>query len=410
MKKLYLLPLLLSLALASCEEDKGDPAPKPEPEVKAVPFNFRFDPRPEDTKELELIVSQKDGKVLLDTLIAARTNHALVVESADTELDVTTAYLNPSTQRVEIRTYIQVNPDNWHIDERLSFWVHGKSERTYINYSNIPYHTSAVFSGKQITEWGSSYDSYKGSFQIQYDRKFLQDMSYLLLPEWGKYIFAEVNSPETQVDFSKASTAVKHSFNLPSSARSTFSEVFGFMKAGDYGQTMLLYFGPGDPEGKFDLLYPPTLIEEFQVHVTYEAPGGFTHSYYHVGASIPTDIGFLANPDFTVTKPYFNDFQIEFAEDKPCTYKMAWYSDSLNARWQIYLSPGQENFQPGVFIHSLSNGYLAGKNLSGFTLEQISTYKAKDHTHQSMLDYYNNPEAYRGREVRRYREISKSFL
>jgi len=49
-------------------------------------------------------VSQKGGKVLLDTLIATSTKHELVVKSLDTKFDVTTVCSFPAYSETEIRT------------------------------------------------------------------------------------------------------------------------------------------------------------------------------------------------------------------------------------------------------------------------------------------------------------------
>ncbi|WP_162054555.1 hypothetical protein [Pontibacter pamirensis] len=399
---------LLLLFSSACDKEK-DAEPAPQPEAKENSFNFRFDPHPEGTEEFELIVSQKDGKVLIDTLIAARVHHELKVKSNDTKLNITTMYVEPIRQRTEIRTYVQVNPDNWHIDERVEESAKNEPEQSYVNYSNVPPYTNTeiIFSGKQTGGWGAEYNGNSRILRVQYNRRFPTDLTYLLLPELGKYIYAEVTSPETDIDFSGAATAAKHVYNKPAGVKNAYSEVYGYTNAGEYSKWTMLYYGNGAHD--YDLLFPPVGMEEFQTTYRYTDAEGYSHLYRNFGTSIPADMGFLAESGFTVTRNEFGNFQIMFGEDKPSAYKILGYSQSLNTVWHIMLSPEETAFKAKSFLEGLGAETLKGKDLSTFSLVQLSTLNAKGYTHQTMHDYLNNPEAYRKRELKQYREISKYF-
>jgi hypothetical protein len=384
------------------------PTPQPDPQVKAVPFSFRLDPQPEGTEDFELIVSQKDGEVLLDTLIAARTEHGLTVKSADTKFDVTTIYSDPATSKYSMRTYVQVNPDNWHIDERISRTVWGEKEQATIYYTNVPGSLDNLqFTGKQSAGAGYSYSG--GNLRLNYDRLLPTDLAYLLLPESGKYIFTEVTSPETHVDFSNANTAVKRKYNKPAGVSKFVSILYGYTEAGDYSKTMILTLANSSPDLDYDLQYPTTVIKEFQLNLSYTDAEGYRHSYFNSGPTVPTEMPFIPKSDFTVTKSEANDFQITFGEDKPTTYTMLWESGDLNANWRIFSSPEETSFKPKEFLENLSTVSLEGKSVSGFTIKSLFSYKAEGYTHQSMNDYNNNPEAYLRKELRESREIRKGF-
>lgn len=215
--------------------------------MKAVSFNFRFDPSPEETEIIELIVSQKDGEVLLDTLIAARKEHALVVKSVDTKFDVTTVYSDPATSKYSMRTYVQVNPDNWHINERIKLIELGETEPATLYYDNIPYWWDMQFATKQNWDY-SARDSEQGAgLIVEYDRLLPTDLVYLLLPYIGEYIFTEVTSPKTHVNFLGASKAVKRKYNRPAGVTEFGSFLNGYTKAGDYSKPMKLYFSYNHP-------------------------------------------------------------------------------------------------------------------------------------------------------------------
>ncbi|PRY10889.1 hypothetical protein CLV24_11216 [Pontibacter ummariensis] len=401
-----LTALLLSLAFLGCNKDK-DPTPSPKVEVKDITFNFRLDPMPAATEKFELIVSQKDGEVLLDTLLAPRTAHALSLKSADDKFNITTIYSDPATNKYALRTYIQVNPDNWHIDENISYSEWGETERATIHYTNAPYWDGIQFTGKQGGTFGATYSG--GSIILKYQRLLPTDLTYLLLPESGKYIFAEITSPETHVDFSHASTAVKRRYTKPAGATDFISILFGYTKAGDYRKTMTLTLsGPGSD---YDLQFPTTMIEEFETRLLYTDAEGYRHTYVHNGATVPTEMPFIAKSDFTVTKYEANDFQIKFGENKPNSYTMVWNSEdtNLDGKWNIYLSAAETAFKPKDFLEKLNAKSLKGKSLAGLSLNSLTSYQAKDYTHQSMQDYYNTPELYLKKALREYRTIQRYY-
>ncbi|WP_162055956.1 hypothetical protein [Pontibacter pamirensis] len=411
MRKLYLFPLLFSLALTSCKEGKHDPAPQPI--GREVSFNFRLDPLPEETEDFELIVSQKDGHVLLDTVIAARTKHELKVNSDDTLFDVTTIYSDPATKKYSMRTYVQVNPDNWHIDDGIGIRTEEPRPNTTVYYSNAintnnyPSHGSVHFGARQvelsrISFLGKSADTLK----IEYGRKFATDLTYMLMAEQGKYIFAEVTSPEAHIDFTNTGTAIKRKYSRPDGVPPLTSALFGYTKAGDYTHPISLYLSSRNP-AEYDLQFPQTLIEEFEVILSYVDRQGYMHKYWHVGSTVPEEMPLLPKSDFTVIKSKFSDFQVQFGEDKPSTYNLLWRSSTanLNAEWQVFLSPEETAFNMEGFIEKLSPASLEGKTLSDFRLFRVLSHTAKDRTHQSMHDYLNNPEAYLRKELRQYRRI-----
>lgn len=300
---------------------------------------------------------------------------------------------------------MQVNSDNWHIDERMSRKVWDETEQATIIYANTPHDWDTQFAGKQNN--GGHFSWRNGNLIVEYSRLLPTDLTYLLVPSLGKYIFAEVNSPETHVDFSNAETAVKRKYNKPAGVTDFTSVLYGYTKAGDYSKTMMLTLsGPGDD---YDLQFPTTVIEEFQVMLLYTDAEGYRHSYTHSGPTVPAEMPFIPKSGFTVTKSEANDFQIQFGEDKPTTYTMLWQSSDLGASWHIYSSPEETAFKPKDFLENLGTISLKGKNVSEFAIKSLSSYKAANYSHQSMSDYNNNPEAYLRKDLREYREIKKNF-
>lgn len=136
-----------------------------------------------------------------------------MVRSADTLLDITSVYLDPtiymgtSTDWYSIRTYVQVNPTDWHINERINPMPFDETEAATIYYRNVPSVEHMRFTSKQSNNWGYTYAG--SDLTLTYERQLPTDLAYLMLPASGMYIFTDVTSPETYVDFSQAMPTLK---------------------------------------------------------------------------------------------------------------------------------------------------------------------------------------------------------
>jgi hypothetical protein len=343
-----------------------------------------------------LIVLQKDGKVLLDTLLATSKDHALKVRSDDAKFDFTTIYPDPAISRYYIDTYVQVSKDKWHLNKSSVPVSWGETELATIDYSNIPYDMLFHFESIQISEWGSSWSN--NNQTIQYNRLLPTDLVYMLLPKHRKYMFTEVTSTKTYVDFSKASTAGIRKYTKPAGVTNFSSLLFGYRKAGDRTSRMLLYL-PLLPSEEYDFQFPTTVIEEFDLSLSYTDAEGYHHKYSHTGKTIPAEMNFAAKSDFKVTKSEVNDFQITFGEDKPSSYSTFWEADAdLKAHWNIYFSPEETAFQPKTYLEGLKAEWLAGKDLSSITLHSVYSQKAITSSESSPIN-----------EIKQSRTIIKTF-
>ncbi|WP_242917814.1 hypothetical protein [Pontibacter liquoris] len=373
--KPFLSILLLTLLLGCDTEKESAPVPEPTPTTKTFDFSYRYDPDSPEIKEFELAISQKDGKVLLDTLLATGKDHALKVKSKDAKFDFTTIYFNPALGRYSVATYIQVNKNQWHIDETSKPVVRGATEPATIYYSNMPNDALYHFESKQPGSWVAIWDT--DTQTIKYRRLLPNDLVYMWVPGYKKYMFTEVTSAETYVDFSKANVAEVRKFVRPAGVTNLGVTLFGYTKAGDPNSKLLLYF-PFLPSKEYDLQFPSTVIEQFDLYIGYTDAGGYFHSYHHIGQTIPTAMDFAATSDFTVIKSEIDDFQIQIGKDKPDRYFTFWQAeqDALRAQWYIYFPTDDTALKPKTFLENLKTKSLAGKDLSLFRPKNVYSEKA----------------------------------
>ncbi|TPE42956.1 hypothetical protein [Pontibacter mangrovi] len=395
--------------LNSCDTDKDSlPSPKPQP-VIVSDIDFRYDVSPKEVQEYEFILSQKDGKVLLDTILTSQADHSLRVESTDTLFDVTTVIFNPNSDNYYIKTYRQINPDDWYLRELSSSKKWGESERSTVVYNNLPsYDRELLFMTLEPGFWLSEFVG--NTLSVEFDRLLPVDTAYLLLPSLGKYLFTNLNSKHTNIDFSAAANTVKRKFNKPAGISKFKPYLKGFLKAGNYDKELWLYMPLSYPSEDYDLQFPPTGIEEFELTMGYLAADKSSHNYYYRGPSIPTDIELLPKADFTVTKEGDDGFTITFEEEKPTFYRAYgnFTLDGTTSRWSIYSPVTQTNLAPQAFLTSLKSKMMEGKALSEVTVSFVSSYKFEGYTYQTYHDYLANPAELAKRQMKQSRVVSKS--
>lgn len=403
MRLKLLFGILLTGTLFSCSK-KSDPVPeliKPDP---TYDFSFRYDPQITGIQSFELIITQLDGKILLDTLVATNTKHALQVKTKDTKLDLTTVAVNPANNSYIIRSYLQVRPDNWDIVSNPQHPLSTQTSSGIVRYINVPFGRN-LFSTQQIGPVFSR--SENNAIIIEYRRLIPNDIAYFLSKNAGKYIFTQIESAQHQVDFSEAKEVSKKTMPVPAGISNYDSHLFGYPKTGDYSKKILLHESELPPTTNYDVLYPSTNIEEFDLVVGYTDQQGYSHSYSYLGRSIPSEFGFKERSNFEVKSFTIDELQLAFGSDIPNTSISLWQArhGAFTGYWQV-LAPSQVTaFKPKAFLEKLNAQLLKEKDLSLLKPSSITTYQVKDATYKSMLDYWANPEAILKKELKGWQVI-----
>lgn len=410
MRLKFLLSVLMAAILVGCDKEN---APSPDTSIKDFDFTFRYDAPLTTINQFELLLTQKDGKILLDTLLSTRTQHALTAKTNDSKLNLTLITLDAANRNMySITTYNQVNPDKWHIIAGFTTEVNAPTLAGEIRYANIPYDAKAFFSSKQSNWTGLSWPNPAHNYLIaNYNRLLSTDLAYILLPTHGKYMFTDASSDLMSVDFSNANTSTKLKYNRPANITKFRTFLHGYSKAGDYTHMQPLFNSDYMSSEAYDLQYPSTVIEEFELNVYYTDADGYQHRYYHIGSAVPQIMPFSEKSNFKVAKSDFSDFQVSFTDNLPSLYFSHWAlaTADVNANWYIYSSPEEVSYHPKRILEELKPKLLAGKSVAGFKLSSVQTIKAPNYTYQSYCDYYGSPEARARKAMKETQQIGKSF-
>lgn len=400
MRPKLLFGFLLTGALFSCSK-KSDPVPEIKEPDPVYDFSFRYDPQITAIQNFELIITQQDGRILLDTLVATNTKHSLRVKTKDTKLDLTTVAINPANNSHIIRSYLQARPDNWNIVSNLQHPLSTQTASGVIQYTNVP-NSRFLFSTLQLGPVFSRREN--NALRIEYRRLVPQDMAYFLLKSEGKYIFSQIESAQHQVDFSEAKDASRKTMPVPAGIRNYDSHLYGYPKAGDYSRKFLLHESELAPTTNYDVLYPSTNIEEFDLVVGYTDQQGYAHSYSYLGKSIPSEFGFKERSSFEVKSFTVDDLQLAFDSDKPNASVSLWQAKdgAFTATWQVFSPSELTTFKPKAFLEKLNAKLLKEKDFRLLKPFSITSYLVKDATYNSFLDYWANPEAVLNKELKEW--------
>jgi hypothetical protein len=391
--------------LFSCTKDKD-----PQPVAKVSEINFRFDTHIQSI-DVELVIAQKDGQILLDTVLSTHTNHNLSVHSVETTFDVTTLMYNPSNKWYQMNTYRDVNPNNWHLNNAGSPSAPVQHDRGTITYTNLPaYDNTLFFMSRNL---GHASMTWSGStFKVVYDRTIPQDVTYFLLPKYGKYVLAEVTENQTTVSYNQAVSAAKHTFNKPSGITNFNAYLYGYSDDGVYNRRMMLFgIGGPKPTAEYDIMYPVTGFKNFDLDVTYYDAEHYWHTQSLRAVNLPTQIAFTSKSDFTVTKSDYTDFSMTIGQDKPSIYSMEWLhnTEDLKLIWNVYSSPNQTSFKAKTFLENMNFESLDTKHVPALKLARVISEKAVNFDHQAFLDNKANTTASKNNPISASRKIQKSF-
>jgi hypothetical protein len=405
MRKKLLFGIFAISALFGCEEQQD-----PQPLAETSEFNFRYDTYPK-VENFELILTQNDGRVLLDTLLSSHTNHSIKVKSADTKFNITTLFFNQGTGWYDIKTYTQVNPNNWYINNSRTT-TNEQREETKITYTNVPsYDSNFNFSSLNLSSWGSFWSGNLGI--VNFEKLLPSDKAYIIFPSYGKYILTDIATAPYTADFSEAKNTVKTQYNKPAGITYFRASLYGYPSGGLPNQRLRLFGGRALPTSEYDLQYPPTGFDLYDCNLYYLDSEKNLHFYIYKGISaVPTDPEFLEKADFVANRVEFEDFQIAFNANKPSVYSTLWFSadtTKLKANWEVYAAPENNSFKPKAFFEKLNTKTFSDKSLPAFKLTTVVSKKAKGHDYQTYLDHMLNETIRKNDPIKHYREITKYF-
>ncbi|WP_162426840.1 hypothetical protein [Pontibacter pudoricolor] len=425
MKTKLLYVSFMCLFLVGCDKSV-DPVP-----ASMNQFNIKVNSPAPSITEYEVLISQQDGKLLLDTLLSSSVPvHTLQVKSEQQKINITTVtkYTDIDPAYFVVNSFIQVDPNNWQISDAFENFDLEKTyssstkSRSVIRYTlPVDNTVSEPYNGKYFAatnNYGFSSIQSSGVLSVNYDRTMPSSMTYLLLPELGKYFFKEVSSGDVIVDQAEAGNVVKHNFILPQSFTFHSVNLFAYQQADSYTDPLELYNTgsirsnyPNFDKPSHHLMYPSQIFKEYELRVGLVDENQNLYLFYNIVKDIPTDLNSVTKPNYSIVNKTFKNFSIEFPKEKPTYYSLILTSErsKLYSTWLVQLPADITSFNAEEFLYNLSPKLLKNEDLSTFSPNRISLTSAAGYNYQDFFTYVFSPEKLKERKLKQYVRVRASL-
>jgi len=404
MKSASFFLLLFTLVLLSCKKESS---PAPTPLSDNLHIHTGYDPYYREINEYELIISE-NGKVLLDTVTSRQNKIVADLASSSAFVDVTVIHSDTSTGQYYINSFLHVDPSQWvTMLDRISYYspIHfpGGSNATlhYINAPNDqPYFVNTPAPALNTVTPGN------GSIDVSYNR-FPGNYTYLLMPSTGLYRFYVPSGDHDTVDLSHPDTAAKFNFNLPAEVTYRLTFLHGFMDSTDLTNYLLLYSNLEVSPAPYDVEYPKTVVQKFELGGSFANQHSEYSSYYSFGDTVPTQVPFFDASSCHFSSTTNDDFAVQFNNLQPTYYETEWLAGKISLK--IFSSPDSTVQHPLSFINGQKSKLLKNQDLSGLAIKNFFAEQVTGYDYEGYFNYVFNPETLKKKQVRLAVGFGKSF-
>ena len=387
-----------------CNRSLNRPSPPPI-QLNSIAINLTYpESNPAYGKQIELIINEPGGPILLDSMLPVNTPIVTTLRSAVKLVDVTTVVNDSSAGTIYVTTWQAVDPTNWTTPYPNGYNIlnyNTTSSPASIYYTNIPYNSSPdmLFA----TDASSGYTSAEWSY---YPPNFLYDKLYITYKEHaGNYVYLcyptlklynfhlPVSAADT-VDLSQMDTAVKVNYYRPGYIF-TACNLMGDMDTNNVDRALLLYAPTGGPGGDTtsvqNFCYPPTLVQKYELRIYAHAPDQKNYiSYYSYGPQVPSAMPFPDSTGYALNSVLPDNFSFAFLTVHPTYVGTQWVTASSRVNWTLFSSPDSTQLHPLSLLSSLKSRMLQQQSLSTLSYYSFGYGTTDQMNYQDYFSYVCN--------------------
>ena len=398
--------LLIFFFLLSCKKDGGPGSSH----GSGLEINLSYQPNNSDVRNFELIISSKNGIILLDTIGPVDTKISATLKTNDRSFDVTVIHYDSTADQYTANTYTSVNPSSWTIiaNGYPNYYspVYGPPfTPATLHYYNAPDGQPYFINGPVPEQY--TITPATGTVDIAYDRHE-GNYTYLLFPASGLYNFHMPLTDADSVDLSRMDTAVAVNFAKPAQYQMVFTNLEGFMDTTDLSRYLWLYFNFNFNNG-YDLQYPGKFVQKYEFAAAWSnSQQGYSH-YYSFNDTVPAagSIPFLDENNYSIGSGLADSFDIRFINEHPTYYETQWASGKV--MWNLFSSPDATVQHPLHLFTTQKSQYMKGQDLSGLALNHLLFENAQGSEYATYFSYMFTPALLHTKRLRSSLIFEKFF-
>jgi hypothetical protein len=413
---LCLLITLLSFFGCSKSGPSGPPS-NTSPVTGTMRINLTY-PNDQGSQTFELIVSQPNGVILLDSVASINIPVIATLHTNDSLVDVTTVRFIQGSNNYGVNVFKGVNAATLSTTALGSYKLQtqvGTTAPANIAYTNVP---SGIYSGAGSLN-NTLFTNFPGNeftglnlsgniLQVYYNQS-AGNYAYLLMPTVGLYNLHMPTSTADTVDLTNMDTALSLTFNrtYPFTVVQAGSSFIGIPDTTNLNQIIGFssIFQPYSRSG-VDFEYPKVTVEMYELYVAAEDSTG-DYGYYYYGSNIPTTLPFPRASDFLITSKQASGFSVSFPGTMPSYYRTQWNSASVIM--SIYASADSGSQKPLTWLTGLHSSLLESVSYSGLTLSQIEIDDVAGMNYGASIAYASSAAALATRKVRSASSYTQTF-
>jgi hypothetical protein len=399
--RLLLCFVVITLCL-SCNRTLNKPNVPP---ANSLAINLTYpEGDPVYGKQIELIIAEPGGAILLDSLIPVNTPLKTTLKTTQKLVDITTVVNDSSAGQIYVTTWKAVDPTQWTTPYPNGYNIRdyntsGTAAQLYYRNLPAPWTANVNFADGVNSGWSSAVPSTGsatppyGNLSVNYSMH-AGNYAYFLFPIQKLYNFHIPAGTADTVDLSQMDTAIKVNYYRPGYIF-TACNMVGDMDTTNIDRAVLLYaptFGPGfDTTAVQNFCYPPTLVEKYELRIFAHTPDKQNYlSYYSYGPQVPATMPFPDSTGYTLNSTQPDDFSVTLLTVKP-SYISIEYATS-NVDWVVFGSPDSTQLHPLSRLSSLNSKMLRQQNLSSLSFASFGYGTADQLNYQDYFSFVCNEQ------------------
>jgi hypothetical protein len=398
MKKTIIPALTLCMAcLTACHRDHVNPPTPPTDSTTdgAIKLNLiSSEPYWPDSARtnVELIISEPGGKVLLDTITPANTHITASLSTNATTVDLTNIYYNTLDKVYIAKTYLGVNPSGWAGDYSLSYYnPYGSRPADMtpdtMTFTNIPSQIDLLFSQNPFT--GVAQNIGIPNTAIEEDSMVPGNYAYLLCPTTGQYKMVIPDQPNETVDCSTMDQAATGTFTPSSYFTHYFTNIYGYTDSTNQNSQIWLYIFDSILVNTLPQLeYPTKNIQKYAVTAAFSHGIYELAQWYACSDTVNTNITYPDPSSYTLAATQNTHFAVNWNATKP-TYYTTYWGDAI-VSWTVYASPDSTTLNPIGLLTAQKSKLLQGQDLTKLTFGEFTFETVNGYNYAGYLGLIND--------------------
>lgn len=365
---------LCALVLSACHRDHVNP-PTP-PTDGTLKLNLiSSEPYWADSVKtnIELIVSEPGGKILLDTITPANTHITASLATNASTVNLTNVYYDALEKIYIAKTYTGVNPSGWAADYILSLYGPSGPRPAVITpdtltFANLPSQNDLIFS--QNLFGGLNENLTIPNTVIEQYPMVPGNYAYLLCPATEQYKMVIPNQSNETVDCSTMDQAASGSFNVSPYFTYYFTSIYGYPDSTNLNSGIWLYLNDSSFVYTMpNLEYPTKNIQKYAITAAFSHTIWELAQWYACSNTVNTNITYPDPNSYTLAATQNTNFAVTWNAAKP-TYYTTYWGDSIIS-WTVYASPDSSTLNPIGLLTAQKSKLLQGQDLTKLTIGEF---------------------------------------